>query len=336
MGDSNRKSIKDIPPIKPQLKGDANISVDVDGLDCYRAIHGLPLAPPNSVDPTWTTGLRRARELFAEFEIPATFFIVGRDLERPNHRQIARQLVDDDHELANHSYDHPYDLRRQPESEISYQLGATDRAILEATGQKPVGFRTPGYNVSAEIIAFSRRQGHRYDASLFPCSSYWAAKALVMGWRAFQGQESRSDRTDPRTLLAPREPYFPRPLHFWKAAPTAKNYVEIPMTVFAGGTIPIIGTSLHLIDAVRWERIWPILHRRFARFFSLEFHALDFLDATDLHNVYGARALLDRQPDLHISWHNKAHRYRRVLHSICSTRQPITLAGATAGINEPG
>lgn len=318
------------------LRGDANISVDVDSLFCYRAIHGLPTPRRRrKEDPTWTVGLRRARALFSEFGISATFFLVGRDLESATHRSIARELNEEGHELANHTYDHPYDLRRQTIPEISYEISATDRAILDATGQQPVGFRTPGYNMSAEILAASRRQGHRYDASIFPCSSYWAAKALVMGWRALRGEESRSDRTDLLTLLAPREPYFPSVPGYWRPADYPTSYVEIPMSVFAGGILPIIGTSLHLIDAVRWERLWPLLHRRFSRFFSLEFHALDFLDASDLYRTPDAKALLARQPDLQISWHNKVHRYRRVLRSIVSDRHTATLAEATLSPRDP-
>lgn len=331
MGDSHRQSIA------PRLGADANISVDVDGLECYRAIHGLPTRRGDGdgdggPDPLWTVGIARAQKLFSEFDLKATFFVVGRDLEVEAHCDLARGLVEGGHELANHTYDHNYDLRRETSVEIWHQIYATDQIIEDVTGERPLGFRTPGYNVSADLIAYSRRAGHRYDASIFSCPSYWAAKAAVMAWRGMRGQRSGSRRTDLRTLLAPKRPYFPDAMQFWKEAPTAIPYVEIPMTVVAAGLFPVIGTSLHLLDMAGWERIWPLIDKSAGPFLSLEFHALDFVDASDLVGVDDAEELVARQPDLKIDINEKTRLYRRVLHSICTSRKAATLAEATASL----
>ncbi len=332
MGDSNRQPMNSPPP-RPELDADANVSVDVDGLDCYRAIHGLSQGcDSGEADPLWTVGIERARQLFDQVGVAATFFVVGRDLEIEAHRQQTIQLVESGHEIANHSYDHPYDLRRHPEVELLYQIEATNRIIADVTGTRPVGFRTPGYNVDADVIALSRRSGHRYDASVFPCISYWLAKAAVMGWRAMRGDRSKSDATDPKTLLSPRQPYFPDPLECWHPAPTRTGYVEIPVATFAGRMIPIIGTSLHLLDGAGLHRLWPQIDRSFPRFFNLEMHAIDFVDATDLKEVTDVEELVARQPDLRIPWHKKKERYRRLLELMTRRRVVATLAEATASI----
>ena len=330
MGHSHRQSVV------PTLATDANISVDVDGLDCYRAIHGLSTPPGDpDADPVWTIGIARAAELFDAFDLEATFFVVGRDLDVDAHRRRAVDLVEAGHELANHTLDHPYDLRERSDAELAHQINGADRKIADATGYSPVGFRAPGYNVDADVIAFSRRAGHRYDASVFPCVSYWAAKAAVMQWRDVRGQPSRSHRTDPKNLAAPTQPYFPDAIDCWRAATSTTGYIEIPIAVMAR-TVPIIGTTLHLLDAVGFSRTWPLIDRSFPRFFNLEMHAIDFVDTSDLADLEDADELIARQPDLRIPWSVKRDRYRRVLAAICEDRNPATLAAATESVRNPG
>lgn len=324
MGDSHRQSLD-----APKLKGGANISVDVDGLACYRAIHGLS-RQPEGPDPLWQIGVQRAADLFAEFDLPATFFVVGRDLEVSARADQARKLVGAGHELANHSYDHLYNLRRLSPVEINYQIGATDRIIADVTGHRPLGFRTPGYNVSADLVAASRRSGHRYDASVFPCPSYWGAKAAIMGLRSLQGRPSRSDRTDPKSLTAPRQPYWPDPLNIWEASGEPSPYIEIPVAVLAGRMMPMIGTSLHLLAPLGIKRVWKATRRAFPDFFNLEMHAIDFVDATDLADVPDVKKLVAHQGDLKIPWEKKAARYRQLFALICQDRQMVTLAEATS------
>ena len=328
MGDSNRQPLKSRPD-RPQLVGDANVSVDVDGLRCYREIHGLERRG-DPIDPVWELGLTRAAELFDEFDITATFFIVGRDLEDERRADQATELGAMGHELANHTYDHPYDLRRLSEVEIAYQIGAADRIIADVTGQRPVGFRTPGYNVSNDVLIASRRGGHRYDASVFPCVSYWTAKSAIMSWRQLLGKPSRSDRTDPKALLAPRQPYCPDPIEYWKPAAGPSSYVEIPVAAFAGRSMPIIGTSLHLLAPLGLGRVWTMAHKSFPRFFNLEMHAIDFVDADDLAHVEDVDQLVTHQPDLRISWEKKEKRYRKFFEAMCRDRKMVTLAEATA------
>ncbi|RAL21268.1 polysaccharide deacetylase [Lujinxingia litoralis] len=301
----------------------ASISVDLDALLCYRQIHGLP---PQDVDPrgdvTWRVGVRRLLDLFAEHDLRATLFVVGRDLEQEAHRTLLAEAVEAGHEAANHTYDHFYDLRRRDPQVISEQLRRCDDAIEDAGAPRPVGFRTPGYNLSSTLLQTSHALGHRYDSSVFGCGPYWLAKAAVMGWRTLRGEPSRSDRTDPRALRAPRAPYAPDLERFWRPnpTPTEPRYWEVPVAVLPAGSFPLIGTSLHLLDAPGLERLWPLVEASFPTYFDLEFHALDFIDARDLDGEPDAGELIARQPDLRVPWQTKRARYARTLSLITSTR----------------
>ena len=59
----------------------ASLSIDLDGIRHYRAIHGLP--PRSGPDPFLSEGLDRFLHLCDSFAIPATLFVVTEDLEDP-------------------------------------------------------------------------------------------------------------------------------------------------------------------------------------------------------------------------------------------------------------
>lgn len=90
----------------------------------------------------------RVLDVLAEHAIKATFFVVGRFVER--RPALARRVVSEGHEIGNHSYSHPIYLYRSPR-ETRRQLARTQAIIADATGVTPVlsrppcGVRTPAY-----------------------------------------------------------------------------------------------------------------------------------------------------------------------------------------------
>lgn len=80
--------------------------------------------------------------------VRATFFMVGRQVELQP--QVARRILEDGHEIGNHSYTHPIYLFRSAR-ETERQLRLTQSAIKDATGvepkfsRPPCGVRTPAY-----------------------------------------------------------------------------------------------------------------------------------------------------------------------------------------------
>jgi peptidoglycan-N-acetylglucosamine deacetylase len=79
-------------------------------------------------------------DLLDERQVKATFFVVGRALERDP--EVGRQIVDAGHELGNHSYSHtPLILR--PLSSIREEIERTDGLIRQAGHQGEIYFRPP-------------------------------------------------------------------------------------------------------------------------------------------------------------------------------------------------
>src|SRR5262249_13167997 len=132
---------------------------------------------------------------------------------------------------------------------------------------------------------------YRYDSSVFPSATYYAAKAAVMGAMRVVGRKSGSVLGDPRVLLAPRAPYRPAPGAPYRGG--GAGILELPITVTPIAPLPGIGTSLtrapepmreHLVAAALRERL-----------FNLELHGIDLCDAA----ADGVPdALIARQPDL--------------------------------------
>ena len=81
----------------------AALSVDLDEIPCYHAIHGLPMPDGESAHAVYARAVARYRELLATLEAPCTFFVIGRDMDHDVAREGARSLAADGHELANHS-----------------------------------------------------------------------------------------------------------------------------------------------------------------------------------------------------------------------------------------
>lgn len=290
-------------------------TVDIDGLSLYRAIHGLGGAPePLSAagDPVWTLGVSRFLDLFDSLGIRATFFAVARDLGHPAHMALAREIVGQGHELASHSYSHPYDLVRRPELEWYGELRRADESLRRVIGGPVVGYRAPGYNQTPAIQAELAAMGYLYDSSAFPCPAYVLAKAAILGWKSLRGRRSRSIIARPWEAWGPRTPQTLETPH--------GPLCSLPISVLPGPLrFPLIGTALTM--AGRWGvRPLAALAARM-EYVNVEFHALDLLDPSDA----GVPADLAIQPDLRVPVARKREVFLRFLARVRANRDAPTL-----------
>ena len=93
-------------------------------------------------------------DALAELGVPATFFVVGRDVDA-NPALVAR-MVRDGHELGNHTYRHRY-LPLARSRSVEHELRATDRAIVRAAGVTPQVARPPWGGRSPRNVRVFRR-----------------------------------------------------------------------------------------------------------------------------------------------------------------------------------
>jgi peptidoglycan/xylan/chitin deacetylase (PgdA/CDA1 family) len=270
-----------------------SVSVDLDPIECYWRIHALPGAPPEGARRAILERcLPRLAELFARHGLCATFFVVARDLEDDAAgRARLAELARAGHELASHTYSHPYDLVRLPPDAIAAEVDRAHDLIGACCGAAPCGFRAPGYAISAEVVDMLRARRYRYDSSVFPSVPYYGAKAAVMGAMRLAGRRSGSILDTPRALAAPRAPYRPAAGAPYRAG--GLDLVELPMTVTPFLRLPVFGTSL--VTAPAWMRRGLVGAALRAPFFNFHLHGIDVADA----EADGLPpALVARQPDL--------------------------------------
>ncbi len=303
----------------------ASISIDLDGLDLYHAIHGLT-PPTGSNNPVYEVGLRRFLDLFDELGVPSTLFVVTRYLERAEVERVLVDASEAGHELASHTHNHPYDLRALPKSQIELELDLAAGHIERICGTSPVGFRTPGYNLDETILACLDERGYRYDSSVFPCPPYYFAKALVMAGMRLRGRSSGSSMTDPRSLLAPLQPYHPMTGRWHRPGGQQRQIVEVPMCVVPGLRVPVIGTSLALFGTRFFHAVFPLL-RHFQPMLNLEFHGIDLMDE---HDEGVSSELVEKQPDLRRSWQAKRAIFKAVFETVLKDYHVCTLANGIA------
>lgn len=265
------------------------VSVDLDEIPNYFAIHGLdaPRGPEASL--VYDVAVDRLTDLAGERRMPLTLFAIGSDLGRPEAASKLRGARERGFEIANHSLDHRYDFVRLGPDEIRRQVQAGADAIERAVGERPVGFRAPGYTITDEVFEVLGDVGVAYDSSVFPSPSYYAAKTMKIGTIALRGRQSSSIVDNPAVLLAPTRPYrIGRP--YWRKGHGLR---ELPVQVTRGARLPFIGTSITLGG--------PRVARTLARMcvgeplVNLELHGIDVLDADD-----GLEALRPHQPDARV------------------------------------
>jgi peptidoglycan/xylan/chitin deacetylase (PgdA/CDA1 family) len=266
------------------------VSVDLDEVYCYSAIHALSELPAESAHAVYRKAVPRLAALFSSLSLPATFFAVGKDLADPQAQRALAALAAAGHEIGNHSHDHHYDLTRRSREEQRAQVALGADAIERAVGVRPVGFRAPGYTVTDTLLDVLQELSVRYDSSVFPCPAYYAAKlAAISGYRAL-GRRSHSIVDHPRVLRAPADPYRTGTPYTRRG----RALLELPIGVTraATGRLPFYGTSVIMAGAqgARW------LCRAIAGrpLVNLELHGLDAADARQ----DGLQALQGAQPDL--------------------------------------
>lgn len=278
------------------------VSVDLDDLACYHAIHGLPAPGRAAAGVGLERWLPRFLELFARLGVRATFFVIGRDLARDLDGDgvgaaLLRQAVAAGHELGNHGFAHAYDLVRWPAARQHDDLAACDVA-LRSLGAEVLGFRAPGYTHDTALLRRVAALGYRYDSSSLPSPPYYAAKLAVMGAMALRGERSSSLARGAAAFLGARLPHWREDVGLW----------ELPMSVSPLGRVPLIGTTLLALPAVvsgplrRVALGLPHLH--------LELHGMDLADPD--HDGLDPR-LCARQPELRVPWRVRYERLRELL-----------------------
>ncbi len=300
----------------------AAITIDVDSLRFYEAIHGLAtssIGGRSTPEPIYARAVPRCLALLEEVGVPATFFLIGQEVAR--YPRALAPIRRSTCEVASHSHRHDYRLSRAPQETIDDDLTRAERALSEVSpGGTVVGFRAPGYNVSPALMEALVRRGYRYDSSLLPAPMYWAGRAAAIGRYAVGRRPSASMVGDARQFMGPLRPYRFHPRAPWAPASDGP-LVELPMAVHPRSRWPLIGTTWVL--SPQWlRRRWLKAVIQHLPVIIFEMHAIDLLDATDP----GLPPQLHlHQPDLRVPFRSKRAAFLELFRRLADARPVQTL-----------
>jgi hypothetical protein len=252
------------------------VSVDLDEIPCYAAIHGLTPPVPASAHAIYEKAVPRFEALFDALDLRATFFAIGSDLGTGNAgaRAAIARLHARGHEIGNHTLNHRYDLTRLPAAQIRSEIEGGMDAIEAVIGERPRGFRAPGYTITDAVFEQLVALDVAYDSSVFPCPGYYGAKATALAVIRARGRRSHSVLDTPRVLTAPADPYR-------VGTPYTKRgngMLELPVGVTHGTSarLPFIGTAL--VMAGENGAAWLAQRIAGRPLVNLELHGIDLAD----------------------------------------------------------
>ena len=110
----------------------------------------------------------RLLEIFSEYEVRATFFVLGWVAER--FPALVRAIAGAGHEIASHGFNHRLIYDQTPAAFRDDVRRA--KALLEDAGGRSVqGYRAPSYSITPRslwALDILLEEGYRYDSSIFP------------------------------------------------------------------------------------------------------------------------------------------------------------------------
>jgi hypothetical protein len=257
----------------------ASLSLDLDNQWSYLKIHG---------DSGWETFpsyldifVPRVLEFLAKRNLLITFFVVGQDAALEKNYRSIQAISDADHEIGNHSFSHEPWLHLYDRERLKAEIVRAEEQILAVTGQRPVGFRGPGFSFSEVAIDVLESRGYVYDASTFP--TFFGP--LARFYYVLHSNLAGEDLNDRKLLFGSlREGLRPLAPYRWRGR---DSLLEIPVS-----TLPVLRSPIHLSYILFLSKFSPTLALSYFRAAlrlcrltglspSLLLHPLDFLGVDD-------------------------------------------------------
>ena len=248
----------------------ATIQVDLDGLWVNLKYYGY--SSDSNVDGVFETSVPRFLELFDKYNVKATFFLIGKDLEIKEKAKLVKEICKAGHEIANHTYSHPFGLRKLSKDAKIKEIKKCEDAIAKITKKMPVGFKAPGYDIDSETLNILSSMGYKYDSSVLPT---YVFPFLMMLNRIKSGGVKRTHGPRWNWFMAPNECYRLSKKSEWKSGNL--GLIEVPCTVMPIFRLPYHATFATLLG-INYFKLGFKLTRFFGLPLNYEFHCADLCD----------------------------------------------------------
>jgi hypothetical protein len=299
------------------------VQVDVDTQRNLLAFYGFDMPATPWIDATYQLALPRFGELFSSLGIRATFFVIGDDLSHEANRQVVRRLHAAGHEIANHTQTHAYNFVRLNRRRKRDEIERAGQVIESVTGEKPVGFRSPGYDVDRHVLEILLELGYRYDSSVMPSLLNLPFKMVQMLMRK---NRSISGYGGLGLSLAPNRPYHPDLRSIRRSTGTAPLW-EIPVSCVPYLRLPFYA-NFNLLTGDRLFQLSSALAR--GKDCNYVFHAVEMLDMSEID------PRIHRHPNARLPLSDKISRCRNFLDHLIQGRRVLLSREFAAELSNRG
>lgn len=259
------------------------IQVDLDALWTNLEYYGYKSEV--SPDALFASSIPRFLDLFAKYNIKATFFLVGKDGESKEKIELIRRISNAGHEIANHTYSHVFGFRKLSKEEKIKEIGKSEEIIYNITGKKPCGFKTPGFDFDLETLNLLRGRGYLYDSSIIPTPVY---PLILRMNRFFSGGEKRTHGPKLSWVFAPHKLYYPSSGNIIKEGKSSTEKEgsneprKIPLKEVPCSVMPLLRLPYHPTFAAKFGlpyfNLSFQLNNYFGSYLNYAFHAADLAD----------------------------------------------------------
>jgi hypothetical protein len=295
-----------------------SLSLDLDNQWSYMKTHG---------DAGWETFpsyldlvVPRILEVLDEFGWKITVFVVGQDAALDKNRDALKMIADAGHEIGNHSFNHEPWLHLYSKQQIEDEIRRAEEAIESSTGDRPVGFRGPGYSLSRDVLGVLEDRGYEYDASTFPTFLGPLARAYYFLNSRLSGDEKKVRKA----LFGRFTDGFQRNSPYrWSM--NGGSLVEIPVTTMPLFRIPVHFSYVLYINSIsarlaRWYFELSVAMFRITHTTpSLLLHPLDFLGGDDLSE-------LDFFPAMNVQSSQKIDLLKSLFHNLSTKYSVVNIS----------
>ena len=301
----------------------ASIHIDIDSPETllrFWGFHGIGV----DLDRFYELAMSRALSLLRQCGVQATFFCVGAELERSSvAAAMIQQASREGHEIANHTYSHPFALSTLSADDVRAEVAACSAVIRRLTGTSPVGFRAPGYQVTARVLQVLEDLGMEYDSSAF-----WSVlhPAMRLYRRFLSGWPAAGEFGEASSGL-PRDIYYPE-REDWTREGEPRPLVEVPLPRTRLFGLPFY-SNFHLATGGLYRALSVALMSQPHLVYLI--HLVEFTDLSD-----GLPTQLGVHPNARTETAVKLHALRSTILSIMTRYRIVTSAQAVRDFKAAG
>lgn len=182
------------------------MSIDVEDYYHVSVFDGIvPRAKWDSMESRVHRNTMRLLEIFAEFKVRSTFFVLGWVGER--HKDLVTSIAREGHEIASHGYAHRLIYDQTPAA-FRDDVRRAKQILEDACGRRVVGYRAPSYSITPRslwALDILTEEGYEYDSSIFPIrhDRYGIPVSARQPYRIHRGAGSLVEVPGSTTRLGP-------------------------------------------------------------------------------------------------------------------------------------